>query len=84
MAARLRIIFDVPTQDMRHLGFDATREFERTYTHQLLEGYHLQEILADMIVNEQVSVEFIYDTAQCPYTHSHTRHWCGYDTCRDS
>jgi hypothetical protein len=21
---------------------------------------------------------------KCPFTHSHTRHWCGYDTCRDS
>jgi hypothetical protein len=20
----------------------------------------------------------------CPYTHSHTRHWCGYDGCRES
>lgn len=20
----------------------------------------------------------------CPYTHAHTRHWCGYDTCRES
>lgn len=20
----------------------------------------------------------------CPYTHSHTRHWCGYEQCRDS
>lgn len=20
----------------------------------------------------------------CPYTHSHTRHWCGYKECRDS
>lgn len=20
---------------------------------------------------------------ECPYTHAHTRHWCGYDTCRD-
>lgn len=21
---------------------------------------------------------------ECPYTHPHTRHWCGYETCRDS
>jgi hypothetical protein len=21
---------------------------------------------------------------ECPYTFSHTRHWCGYDACRDS
>lgn len=21
---------------------------------------------------------------ECPYTHAHTRHWCGYSTCRDS
>lgn len=21
---------------------------------------------------------------ECPYSHSHTRHWCGYYTCRDS
>lgn len=21
---------------------------------------------------------------ECPYTFSHTRHWCGYQTCRDS
>lgn len=20
----------------------------------------------------------------CPYTHAHTRHWCGYNTCRES
>lgn len=20
----------------------------------------------------------------CPYTHTHTRHWCGYDQCRKS
>lgn len=20
----------------------------------------------------------------CPYTHAHTRHWCGYEQCRDS
>lgn len=20
----------------------------------------------------------------CPYTLSHTKHWCGYSTCRDS
>lgn len=20
----------------------------------------------------------------CPYTHVHTRHWCGYDQCRES
>lgn len=20
----------------------------------------------------------------CPYTHAHTKHWCGYDGCRDS
>lgn len=24
------------------------------------------------------------NTGQCPYTHSHTRHWCGYAGCRDS
>lgn len=21
---------------------------------------------------------------RCPYTFSHTRHWCGYEDCRDS
>lgn len=21
--------------------------------------------------------------SKCPYTHSHTRYWCGYDTCRE-
>lgn len=24
------------------------------------------------------------DSDECPFTHSHTRHWCGYSTCRDS
>ncbi len=24
------------------------------------------------------------DVNACPYTFAHTRHWCGYDTCRDS
>lgn len=23
-------------------------------------------------------------TPECPYTFSHTRHWCGYQACRDS
>jgi len=22
--------------------------------------------------------------ARCPYTFSHTKHWCGYEDCRDS
>lgn len=22
--------------------------------------------------------------SECPYTHAHTRHWCGYPTCRES
>lgn len=21
---------------------------------------------------------------KCPYTHGHTRHWCGYEGCRES
>ena len=25
-----------------------------------------------------------YDTGKCPYTHSHTREWCGYAGCRES
>lgn len=24
------------------------------------------------------------NTGECPYTFSHTRHWCGYRGCRDS
>lgn len=24
------------------------------------------------------------DDHRCPYTHAHTRHWCGYERCRDS
>lgn len=24
------------------------------------------------------------DLRDCPYTFSHTRHWCGHDICRDS
>lgn len=24
------------------------------------------------------------DVPRCPYTHSHTRHWCGYKHCRES
>ncbi len=31
------------------------------------------------------SAEYIHEQcAPCPYTHAHTRHWCGYATCRDS
>lgn len=24
------------------------------------------------------------EAAPCPYTHAHTRHWCGYPECRGS
>lgn len=24
------------------------------------------------------------DEHACPYTHAHTRHWCGYEDCRES
>lgn len=25
-----------------------------------------------------------YQTGTCPYTHAHTKHWCGYAGCRES
>lgn len=27
---------------------------------------------------------YVRDLPKCPYTHAHTRHWCGYEGCREA
>lgn len=28
--------------------------------------------------------EELANVPKCPYTHAHTRHWCGYEGCREN
>lgn len=40
------------------------------------------ELLAELLDFSMEGKEF--EVQACPYTHAHTRHWCGYDGCRES
>ena len=54
-------------------------------------GY-LQQLIEDPASFDRDLAEWKIERAErvlatgdpCPYTFAHTRHWCGYKTCRDS
>ena len=63
------------------------------YPETLPRGADLVLLVARRILEARACGEHIADPPQgtlmipadpCPYDFSHTRHWCGYGTCRDS
>jgi ribosome modulation factor len=34
--------------------------------------------------DDAIDGERLASRGECPFTHAHTRHWCGYAGCRDS
>jgi len=46
--------------------------------------YHDAEMAADDLLAQLKQEWTSPPEPECPYTHAHTRNWCGYDTCRES
>jgi hypothetical protein len=63
----------------KFLGVPLPKDFEHwDYMEQVLWKDGVSSTL------QALEMDKVHEKPECPYTHSHTRFWCGYDTCRES
>lgn len=60
---------DIPEQQARKLREFASRD-----------GVSMKSLIREGL---DMVIEKYSEPNPCPYTHAHTRHWCGYEECRE-